>query len=162
MADIRQALVDFVRQTLQAHDPNYRIEQHVQLDKLDQGNDATRRALMGDPARYAEVMFSGRIEPDANANVSLDGYGKPRELTRQFEIDVWQERKTESDDELWDRTIEGDTPDGLFKALQEWPGAVIDGVFHRANIVGEAPTFLLPLNESRFAHYARATVIITG
>ena len=123
MAEKRAALAALVLEVLRLHDAGFAVEERIRQGTLDGADRADRVALMGDPARYAEVDYAGEDEEATPA-----GYGAQSVPGHAFRVRVWvgyadQSTYAASSQALFDRVTESRTAaaPGLLHLLRVQP-----------------------------------------
>lgn len=110
MIQKRTALVTKVQELLDAVTPEFRVVDRFKREVIMSESRADRIRVMGDPTKYAEVIY----EPNTASGPSAGATWTNK--VHLFQIRVWL-GFTDSSQDVWDELIEGDN--GLMKGLQD-------------------------------------------
>lgn len=138
MKDKRDELVSYLTTILQAIDADFVIEDRFREATFNSTNRNSRVAIMGDPAKYCEVLYITRNPITGTAKSTR------RRTIHQFEVNIWYGYKdadtyANSSQKVWDEITEGDA--GVLPSLESkgtFEGDklyTIDAIFDDVNAV---------------------------
>ncbi|MBE2186675.1 MAG: hypothetical protein IAE99_07885 [Rhodothermales bacterium] len=160
MTTKRAALAAAVLRILSEHDARYRVAEHLDEVLLDlSSSEREQIRVMGSPARYAEVLYSGEAE-------ALPGYtnvrGRATESRETFEVNVWWEisrTNRPADQTAWEACWKGGL--GLVTILQR---SATLSTAERAVLIDapvEVQTYATQIRTGVLAHFGRLVVTLT-
>lgn len=115
-----RALAGRVEELLRAADSRFNVARYVPDETRDGASVGDQRRVMGDPARYAEVLYAGDAEPSSPRN----GARRVVTPTERFDIGVWWE---------WDRRARG-KGEAAFVAAIKGPEGLVTTLYSEATI----------------------------
>lgn len=166
----RAALAAFVRACLGRHDAAFlqagRVAETVAEGALDGASDRERKTTMGQPSRYAEVLWR-EFADEAPSVVRLDG--SAHEVPHTFVVTVYYGAGPGSED-AFAAVLESQSPaaPGLLVALRSLPYLDLDGLGGAVEVAGPdrvAVSYAAARPQAtglaRFEHQAALTVTLT-
>lgn len=164
MTDQRNDLTALILAKAQEHDATFKAEQRLREAVFRSTTVARRKAVMGDPVRYIQVMHIGH-DAGTETDAYLDPSDNPTVTANDYEVEVWYEYA--DDDTLADSSQAGFDSlmfgsNGIVPMLESYnwlssdePGVVSPPVVDVLDVVQ------VDDDGRKFAHYCLLTVTVT-
>lgn len=158
MKDKRDELVSYLTDLLQDIDTDFTVEDRFRIGTFNASNRNARVAIMGDPAKYCEVLYITRNPITSTAKSTR------RRTIHQFEVNIWygyhdSDSYEVSSQSTWDDITEGEN--GVLPSLESkgtFEGDklyTIDAIFDDVNAV-----IALDNTGKELAHYLTFSINI--